>query len=235
MKGLLNRLWMIHLAANALLIWLIYEWLGIPDAKGIQLFATAIFGLIVIFFALWLHGSTFAFFRERLPLRKAFARGLRGLPRFGLWVLVMIVIYWFLAWLDGYAAKPAFAIASWFTLHLRKPVKPESIGMIFTVAIRVLQWAVVPLLLLPLAWPPSRRVTGRLWWQTPAFVIGAFFIPWKLVHWVPNATGVTPETISAVLRFGLAYLVGVTLWLLLIRSAMGGNPVESQPSTDRSP
>ncbi|MGH9611968.1 MAG: hypothetical protein ACRD4P_02690, partial [Bryobacteraceae bacterium] len=202
MKGLFNRLWVIHLVTNALLIWLIYEWLGIPDAKGTQLFTTVILGLIILFFVLWLHGSTFAFFRERLPLRRAFARGLHGLPRFGLWVLAMVVIYWFLAWLDGYSAKPAFAVASWFTLHLRMPVTPVAIGMIFTVAIRVLQWAVVPLLLLPFAWPPSRRFEGWLWWQVPVLAIGAFFIPWKLVHWVPNAGGVTPEAISAALRFG---------------------------------
>ena len=54
-------LWLVHVVANLLLLALAWLWLGIPDARTWHLGVTGLLGLVILFAALWLHGSTFRF------------------------------------------------------------------------------------------------------------------------------------------------------------------------------
>src|SRR3982750_1351594 len=84
-------LWLVHVVANLLLLALAWLWLGIPDARTWHLGVTGLLGLVILFAALWLHGSTFRFFGdEGPPLHTAFTATLRRLPVFGLWAAIWI-------------------------------------------------------------------------------------------------------------------------------------------------
>src|SRR5574339_913757 len=59
-----KALWAVHLIANATLLFLIYEWLAIPDRTVLHLVLSAFSALAIIALALWLHGGTLAHFIE---------------------------------------------------------------------------------------------------------------------------------------------------------------------------
>ena len=50
--------------------------------------------------------------------------------------------------------------------------------------------------------------------RAPLALIGVF-LPQRLVAWLPHATSVTGETVSLVLRFGVAWLIASTTWTVL--------------------
>src|SRR5204862_3463191 len=101
-------------------------------------------------------------------------------------------------------------------LKLRKPVRPATLITVVKWIVRLFEWVVVPALLLPIIWKPRFRRTIGYWLACPLLLLIAFYVPYKLVNWVPRVKGLPLETFSFSLRFLTAYLLGVTAWLVLV-------------------
>ncbi len=54
----------LHLVGNALILWLGYYWLGLPESDGAHLAWSALVVLAFVLSALWLHGIGFAVFHR---------------------------------------------------------------------------------------------------------------------------------------------------------------------------
>ena len=236
MRAATIRLWLLHLVANAVVIGGVYLWLGIGDATGLQLTATAVFGLLLIAFTVWLHGIVFAHFREpELPLSNAYGTALRRLPPLILLTLVVLALYWLLGWLfDQYGYSRSVAVASWLTLHLRRPVRPATILWIATAKLRVWEWLIIPVIFLPIAAGVTERgwrgfggkswAMLRHWWfwvLCPVLLLLAIYVPWKLINWVPYQGKLGVEMTSFLLRWLIGWLLFVTAWFALVALACG--------------
>ncbi len=227
MRTATRNLWLVHLVANAVVLGGIYFWLGILDANGLQLAATALFGALLAAFTLWLHGSAFAYFREPgQSLGRAYRGALRHLPVLALIVIVAVALYWAMSWLLNHAPPKAVVAASWLTMRLRRPVRPSLILAIMTGAIRIVEWFVIPVLLLPIAaaaadlgWrglaPRSLALLRRLRFliACPVLLLLGLYAPWRLIHWTPYQGKLAVEMTSFLGRWMAAWLLFVTAWL----------------------
>jgi len=224
MRSATVKIWGLHLLANAAVVAAVYQWLKIGDSTALRLTATALFGLLLVAFTVWLQGLVFAHFREPdLPVVALLRAALRRLLPLTLVALLAAALYWLLEWLLGRADGPAAATASWFTLHLRSPVHPAAILSIFTWAIRFAEWVVVPVLLLPLAASAfvARLRAWTFWVGCPVLLLVAIYVPWRLMHWVPWQGGLGLEMTSFIARWLVAWLLFVTAWFALVALACG--------------
>jgi hypothetical protein len=222
MRSATVRIWALHLVANAMLVAGAYVWLSIGDSTALRLVATALLGVLLVTFTVWLHGSVFAHFHHpELPQSQAYRTALRRLPLLIAVAVLAASLYWLLEWLLGRAYSPASNTASWLTLHLRRPVHPALILGIITWKVRVVEWVVVPVLLLPLiagvAGDSGRVSFARLrdwkfWIACPVLLLLAFYAPWRLMNWVPWHGGLALEMTSFLVRWLVAWLLFVTAW-----------------------
>ncbi len=233
-----KRLWVLHVLGNALLFAAGYAWLWIPDAHIWQLIFSALFGVLIVAAALWLHGATLVFFRkkhrgEENRLWPAFRATLPRLPALAVSLAPALLILWLIGLAHDRVGDCAAVCASWLTLHLRKPVHPATIAKVISAFVWLLSWILTPLVLLPLAlqvsvngfagfarigwrgvWKMLRSI--RLWLgYAVLFAIGAY-LPDKIVSWVPQVSSLKLEFASASLRFLIAYLLTVTAWIVLL-------------------
>jgi hypothetical protein len=247
------RLWVLHFVGNAILLLGFYAWLSIGDANAAQLAGTIIYGVSIAFLAIWLYDGTLLYFsagpRERLFT--AFSRSMRTLIPFAVVVVVAVFVYWLLSSAGDQLSDTAATAASWLTLKLRRPVKPAGILHVLTWLLRVVEWFGAPLLLIPLAssvavhgWRGfgSRRFAAlrrRYALECTALLIAAFFVPWLITHWVPGLYGMTLQTVSALVRFAVAYVIFVTASLLLACNTAApqrpAEPAVTDASTDAAP
>jgi hypothetical protein len=229
MRAATVKLWALHLVANAAVVAGAYFWLGIGDASALQLAATLLIGLLLVAFTVWLHGAVFTHFREPgLPLAQAFRTALRRLPLLILVAVFAAALYWALGWLLDHAYSPASNTASWLTLHLRRPVRPALILTIITWKVRVVEWWLVPALLLPLVAgiagtpaPFARLRQLTFWIGCPVLLLLTLYVPWRLIRWVPYDRGLGLEMASFVLRWLIAWLLFVTAWFAVVALAGG--------------
>lgn len=245
----MKRLGLLHFAGNAALIALIYGWLGIGDAAAWQLFATVVLGLLILIAGLWLHAGSFVWFREQQPsaLAPVFRSALSRLPAFAAVGVLALLAYWLLFWLDARAYPPAASLASWLTFHLRRPAPPVRMYEAFHAILWTVRWLVLPAFLLPLAsaasvhsWMGFRGVGWPAWprfyWlKCIGLTLAAFYLPAKLIHWVPAFPGIGMQTASLTVRFLAAYLLFLAGWLALLFLSSGGRPRVTQPSTTALP
>jgi hypothetical protein len=235
MRAATVKIWALHLVANAAVVAGAYLWLGIGDASALQLAATVLFGLLLVAFTVWLHGTVFAHFREPdLPLSQTCRTAFRHLLPLTVIAVVAVALYWLLGWLLDRAYPPAATTASWLTLHLHRPVRPALILSIMTWKVRVVEWLVVPVLLLPLvaaiAGQGWRGFAGKsfallrrwtFWIGCPVLLLLALYVPLRLIRWVPYEGGLGLEMTSFVLRWLVAWLLFVTAWFALVALACG--------------
>jgi hypothetical protein len=205
-----RKIWLLQFVANALIVWAFYEWLGIRDSRASQLILSFVLGLWIVAGTVFLHSRTF----HMKPLR------------FAAVLLIFLLICWALNQLP--LDKFGLWLASTLTYRLRKPVKPDSVVRALTYVKLLVQWIVVPLLLL-------QRRSPRFWLQYVAVVLVAFFVPSLLIHWTPKLTSTALQVTSFVLRFGVAYCLVTTGFVAFWRFTSSGSPVESQPSTAALP
>jgi hypothetical protein len=205
-----KRLWLADLAGSALLLFLVDVWLGIPDRKTWQLAATAVLGLAIVGAALWLVAATFAAFD---PEESA----LRRLPRVAACAAAAVAVCLALAWLAGYFPKWSAWLGSALTLKLHRPVDPRAIHGLFELVRRLLAWMVVPAL--AIAGVRGWRVRRRFWLEYLAVWLLAWYLPWRLVHWVPLIENLAGQMASFVLRFGVAWVLAVSGWLVVVRAS----------------
>jgi hypothetical protein len=215
----MKKLWLLQVVGNALAFGALYRWLGLRDSKMSQLVMTAVFGLLILVPWLWLQDSTMAYCADRSRgLWGTFRKSLSTLAIFSAVIVGFAAMFWALGRLEGPLADAGQKTASWLTLHLRKPIKPQTWITIYISLLWAVRWIVLPVLMLPIASGVARGVRGfrasRVFWlqYLIALVIG-YWIPALLMHWVPNLSGTAAQVASFVLRFGIAYLLMVTAWL----------------------
>ena len=229
----------VQLLANALLLWLAYEWLALSESTPLRLLWSAVAALSILALASWLHGATFASFREdaKPGVGAAFRTALGHLVPLVLMVLAAIAIYGILAWWAGHSAAPAAKLASWLTLKFRKPVRPATVLRVFNVVLWIVCWLFLPAeILLPVfsgvaarGWHGFnefgwRRHTHFYRLEVPLLALCALWLPFRLVDWVPRVSGFTLETISFGVRTLAAYLLFVSAAMLLAYLTSRGKP-----------
>ncbi|MGD0776775.1 MAG: hypothetical protein ABSC05_28490 [Candidatus Solibacter sp.] len=227
-----RKLFLLHLVANALLLWLAYEWLGVGESTRLRLVWSALAALAILALACWLHGATLVFFRASEPkIGGAFRTVLRSVPALLVAAILVLVLYALLAWAAAASEPPAFRLASWLTLKLRTPVKPATVARIFLAAFWIVRWVVVPVALLPMAsgiaargWRGygefSWRGGWRYWLEVPLLLVAGLLLPFVVLGWVPAVSGFTLEMVSFAVRMLVAYLLFVSaLWMLEWRTA----------------
>lgn len=250
MNRSISLLGALHLVGNALLLWLGYYWLGIAESSGVKLAWSV---LVIVFFicsAVWLHGTALALFhRDRESTFSSAARtALRHLAPLFVIAICAAAIYWWLAhWYDSFD-HPAFVIASYATMKLRKPVRPASVLRAFHVFIWILRWLIVPVILFPLAagaanagWRGlAHNFFRRSKWILYAaavclLLLCAIWIPLKLVAWVPEIPRFSLQMLSFLARIGVGYLLFVAALLSIEFLTSAGRPRLSQSKTVASP
>lgn len=229
-----------HLLGNALLLWLGYYWLGLGEARASALLWSLVVALLILAAACGLDGATLAFFS--VATRRLGWAFRITLPRLAFLVLVAVgalVIYGLLARWADYSSGPAFRVASFLTMTVRKPVKPVAVQTVFNVVLWLVRWMIVPALALPVFnaivsrhW---RRPAWLFWLETPVLLLCALWLPFTLLGWKPHMPSFAMEMFSFVARLLLAYLLFVAAWLALLFLTSGGSPRETQPKTVPSP
>jgi hypothetical protein len=214
----------IHLAGNALLLWLGYYWLGLGESRAGALLWSLAVAAVVGCGACWLYGAGFAFFAGR-RVGAAFLAALRNLAPLVVAAIVVVVVYALLARARDAMDNPGFRLASWLTLTLRKPVKPATVQAVFHGVFWVLRWVVAPVLILPIGpaivsrgWAGFGAVGARCrvwlyWLEAPALLLIALCLPLRLVAWVPHMHSFGGEMTSFVVRAAAAYLLFAGGWL----------------------
>jgi hypothetical protein len=230
--------YLLQLLLNAILLWLAYEWLAMSEFTVMRLVGSAIAALAILAAASWLHGATFASFREGAGpgAGTSFRTVLRHLLPLLLMVLAAIAIYSFLAWWAGYSITPAAELASWLTLKFRKPVRPDTVLRCFDAVLWMVRWVLLPADLLPLfsgiaarGWRGFnefgwRRYSRLYRLEVPLLVLCAIWVPFRLVDWVPHVKGFNMEMTSFALRVLAAYLLFVSAAMVLAYLTSRGKP-----------
>jgi hypothetical protein len=244
----MRSLALLHFVVNAILLWLGYYWLGIGESRTSALAWSALVALVTVCLACSAYGAAFAYFQpEGRRTLAAWRTALRHLPPLMVAAVAVTAAYVLLGRWANYSSKPATLVASYLTLTFRKPVRPSSVLDVFNGALWVVEWVVLPVLILPmvsaiaaLGWRGFRGFgsgTRRwlYWIQTPVLLLCAIWIPWKILQWVPQMSSFRMEVLSFGARVFVAYLLFVAAWLLLAFVTSGGKPRLAQSNTTVSP
>jgi hypothetical protein len=235
MSAASRKFFVLHLVADAILLWLGYLWLGVAESTRTLLLISALTALGILALACWFHGATMVFFRKgdgpEIGIKDAFRTALGHLPALLAAAVLVLALYGLLAWAATASGQPAFRLASWLTLKLRTAVKPTTVARIFLGGFWIVRWVLLPVALLPMAsgiaargWSGFGEFTWRrgwrCWLEVPLLLVAGLVLPFVLLSWVPAAGGFTLEVISFSLRMLVAYLLFVaSIWTLERRVA----------------
>jgi hypothetical protein len=239
-----------HFIGNALILWLGYYWLGIDESDTAHLIWSALVILLFLCSALWLHGTALAYFNHEAPLnflRAAMLVTRNLLPLFGL-AVVAVASYWVVAYLDGKFTHQSFLIASYVTLHFRRPVPPARVLDCYHALLSAFRWLVIPAIVWPLAgsvarrgWrgfhPRSLRRRAHVLYclQVCALMLLGIWVPLRLLKWIPQLQSFNAQFASLAGRLALGYLLFVAALLSIEFFTSAGTPRATQPSTAPSP
>ena len=235
MSAASRKFFVLHLVADAMLLWLGYLWLGVAESTRTLLLLSTLSALGILALACWFHGATLVFFRKgdgpQIGIKDAFRTALRHLPALVVAAILVLVIYGLLAWAGAASGQPAFRLASWLTLRLRTAVRPTTVARIFLGGFWIVRWVVLPVALLPMAsgiaargWRGFGEFTWRrgwrYWLEVPLLLLAGLLLPFVLLSWIPAVSGFALEVISFSLRGLVAYLLFVgALWTLERRTS----------------
>src|ERR1039457_571440 len=92
-----RKLFVLHLVANALLLWLGYEWLGVGESTRVRLLFSALDALAILALVCWFHGATLVFFRRggepKITINAAFRTALRHVPALLGAAILVVALY----------------------------------------------------------------------------------------------------------------------------------------------
>jgi hypothetical protein len=244
----MRRFALLHLLANALILWLGYYWLGIGESRTSTLAWSALVLIVFAAFVCCAYGAALVYFRDDGgQTMGSWQTTFRNLIPLLLAAVTGVFIYWLLEQWSVYSGRPAFRLASWLTLTLRTPVRPGSVTRIFNVILWVVRWAALPVYLLPeisavaaLGWQgfrkQYRRVPGWLYWiEVPLLLLCLIRLPLWMFYWVPEVNGFGMQAASFTARIAAAYLLFGVSWLALAFVTSRGKPRPAQSSTADSP
>jgi len=144
----------------------------------------------------------------------------------------VFALYVALVWLSEVilAALPDATqhLASWLTLHLRRPVDPyllqervessEFVGVWLLFVVIWLPFAAASLLGERGMWAAAVRA-----WRRPGYWLGTLICAvvghlafWKLAGWVPQVKGIAAPPVSMLARLALAYVIVLGAWLVIL-------------------
>jgi hypothetical protein len=226
-----KRVWLTHIIVNGALMFAFFFWLKIHDTNGGMFALTVIWGLVIAFATLSLHGATFDFFR-RSP--RVFTSSLRRAASHFFPLLIWAAIFGYVLWFIGHLWDYDEQIGGWARHALpgfiRGHVSPRSVMSAATGLIGFLFFFLWPIIFLPIgslvaskgfrgfftaaAFRPFREV--RFWAVYIAcFVVGAY-LPHKLAWMTPTkSSSLNAQTWSMLVRLGVAYLLLVTAWMIV--------------------
>jgi hypothetical protein len=237
----MRKLVVMQLVGNAVLMGLAYYWLGVGESDAMQLAMSAVLILVIAAGFAWLHGVALEQFRSAGALR------LGHLAPLMLLALAAAAIYFAAEYWNPASEARINRTASYLTLTFQTPVRPASVERVFGWIWWIVEWMVIPLLLLPVAsgvaargWAGFAEFGSKLknwsyWLAVPVLLALGVWAPFRLMAWKPGMSSFAMETVSLIARFGLAYLLFVAGGLLLAFVTSRGRPVVSQPNTVVSP
>jgi hypothetical protein len=232
-----RSLFITHLIGNALLLGIAYYWLGIGESSTPLLALSFVLLLALLIGTLWLHGTSFAFFRQSGGVH-------RNLVPLILLAIIAGVLYWGVQNVAAWLTASGQSVASYLTLKLQRPVPPKTVHDVLQPILWLLTWAVVPMLLLPAfsgiaarGWAGFRELGGftpnRL--AVPMLFAASIKIPLLLINWTPLQGSFNLEFASLAVRIALAYLLFTGGLLLVALMTSRGSPDRTQPSTVARP
>lgn len=234
-----KKLWLLHVLSNLALLGGIYAWLWIPERSVWQLIGGGVLAILLVVLLVWLHAGTMYHYQRSSMVEPfgAWASYRAVLPRLPALLLgagiaaAALVGGW---WLESQVPAAADWLASALTLSRQKPFSPESAGAILAPLAWLVRWYALPLLLLPSAvclaangfrgfgFASIRAAVGsltRLWyWACGLVLVGlGIYLPSVLAAIKPPLdSSLWLQATSMVVRLGVAYLLFVTSWLLLV-------------------
>jgi hypothetical protein len=219
------RLWAVQFGATLALVSITYGWLMLPDEHSWQVITSLGLGAVLVGLALWLECATLAFFAEpATDVRGAFRSSARRVPAFATWFALFIVIQRAL-----HGIRTGVPVAGVRAAQVI-PVGPRPAMSALDWVVVILEWVIVPAVLLPVAgeiarggfagWTPHamRRELGKLrsgfYWIAyfVAVLVGAY-LPSKLITWVPAPSSLVREAWSLVWRITVAYILAISTWV----------------------
>jgi hypothetical protein len=233
-----GRLWLIQLLLNPILFGLFVAWLLIPEAKIWQLGLNVFLVVLIAAAALLLHAGTLNYFSNQFreqpaAVTTAFGRALRHFAAIAVCAIVFYVVWALAGGLDAYHETIPTYFRSMLPASVRGHITLGALKGIFGFLDFLLQWVVVPGLLLPLALLAADqgfRGFGRAGWKgwktTIASVhywvillIAAFLGVYgteTIIGWRPASASPTfaGETANLAFRLFLAYGLGLFSWMV---------------------
>lgn len=231
-----GRLLLLHIFANPVLFALFVLWLLIPVASGFHLLLNFMVAVALLGVLLTLHAGTLNYYSDcqlgGTPFSSPFRRALRHVLPVAICVVAFCALWLFVGKLQSYQITLGTYLRSTFPVSLRRHVTLPVVEGLFTAAIFVVRWILVPAFVLPLtfqaadrgfrgfgkgglaAW--SKTVRNSSYWIVllVCALIGVLGSG-KLMALTPDFKTSTfdGELVSLIVRLAIAYLLGLFPWL----------------------
>lgn len=246
-----GRLWLLQLVLNPILFGLFAAWLLIPEAKIWQLALNVLLVVLIAAAALVLHAGTLNYFNDQFreqpaAVTTAFGRALRHFAAVATCAVIFYLVWSLAGGLGRYQETFSIYVRSTLPASVRAHIPLGVLTWFSGALVFLVQWVVVPGLLLPLALRAADqgfRGFGREGWQAwrtaiaslhywLMLAVAAFLGVYgtiTLVSWRPSSENSTfaGETANLVLRLFLAYILGLFSWMVAC-SLIGRRSVPAQ-------
>ena len=226
-------------ALIALWVFLVYEWLGLPESSALLLILALLWVLVQLLATVVILGATVSGAadaadtdRWNLPLRSLWTLGRKQMVSTLMFTILSFVLVWLclavFGWINGHSVE----VASFLTFHLQKPVSYMLIDQAFR-AIELILWAVVGGFLLSLFITLLRGGWGAAGKQSWKLLAGCAYrapflasllsvvvfggIAYELASWHPKAAAGFWDYTQMIVRFSLALILisaGGLFWSL---------------------
>lgn len=216
--------WVVQFVGTLLLLWVSYSWLTWPDERSWQVgasLAVAVFAMIAL---LWMERVVFAVFHHGIesPMRPRVS----VLAALAVWVVVFACLELLVK--DFYSNVERLAVRIAQMMHL----SPRAVTATMDWGTWGVIWVIIPAVLMPLGSLAAREgfaafrvsrvrvafsllLTVRYWVVLLIALFGGAYLPYRLIHWIPNRDSLRGEIWSAGLRLSAAYALAVTAFVFL--------------------
>jgi len=226
-----KRVWLLQFLLNAFLLLAFWLWLSVPETHAWEVALSFVLAALIVWMEFWLQSATLAHFQEppATTLRDSFRRsGSRVLP-FAVWIIVGAALCRLALRAESNSGQLGGWLRHAMPAFLRSHISPYHAASALGVVLGVIGWIVIPVLWLPVAARISHkssadaqpsvdsRAIPRWKWclsYLVLFTIGVY-VPYKLVNWIPEATGLRRQAMSMGLRFAAAYGLMITSWWIM--------------------
>jgi hypothetical protein len=218
------RLYLGQWIGNCVLMLLAAVWLQIPDSHTWQFVFSILSAVLLVVGFLWLYTATFRYLRPCTPRALWWQAWLTLIICIGLWWLMLQLIA------EGRAHESLYAgyANSQSPTYLRRHLGYSALVAWQERIYDCVQWlwggVLVPAAIVLCACGLRKDLFRRIaavyarwfyWIVVLAAAFGAEWLTWALADWTPGL-GLAGQTVSIVLRLGLAYSVDILLWCLVL-------------------